>query len=139
MLLIFILFFLLTVILSGITTIPFAVALLVVATVVFKKSWVFFAAFLLGLLLDLALIRPLGYTSLIFTIFVFLIRLYERKFETQTMTFVFIAAFLGSLIYLMIFGYANVLIQSLVSALISIVFFRVMLNSFQHLIPKARS
>lgn len=121
---VFTLFFLLTIILSGISTISFSVGLLVVTTVIFKKSWVFFAAFLLGLFLDLALIRPLGYTSLIFTILVFLIRLYERKFEIETITFVFFAAFLGSLIYLMIFDYSNVFLQSLISALIGVLLFK---------------
>lgn len=113
-----------TLIMSVITTIPFSIGLLAIMTVLFKKSWVFFAALGLGLFLDLIMIRQLGYTGLIFIIFVFLIRLYERKFETQTVIFVFISTFLGSLIYLMIFEYNNVLIQSLVSAVIAILFFK---------------
>ncbi|MBF8249766.1 MAG: hypothetical protein HW400_367 [Candidatus Levybacteria bacterium] len=112
-------------IVSGITTIPFLIGLLAIATVLFKKSWVFFLAFGLGLFLDLILIRPLGYTGLVLTIFVFLIRLYERKFETRTTAFVFLSTFLGSLIYLVIFGYNNVLIQSLINALVAAVLFRV--------------
>ena len=73
---------LITLIISGITTIPFVIGLLTIQTVLFKKSWVFFLALGLGLFLDLIMIRPLGYTSLVLAIFVFLIRLYERKFET---------------------------------------------------------
>lgn len=118
-------------IINGITTIPFAIALLVVATVVFKKSWVFFAAFGLGLFLDLILIRPLGYTSLVFAIFVFLIRLYERKFETQTLAFVFISSFLGSLIYLLIFSYNQAFIQSLVNSLIAVLLFKILSSKFK--------
>lgn len=124
MLLFFVLFFLLIVIFSGITTIPLAIALLVVATIVFKKSWVFFMAFGLGLFLDLILIRPLGYTSLILSTSVFLVWLYERKFETQTLTFVFISTFLGSLVYLNIFHYNNILSQSFINAFISILLFK---------------
>lgn len=111
---------------SGITTIPFSVGLLAVSTVLFKKSWVFFLAFGLGLFLDLILIRHLGYTGLVLTIFVFLIRLYERKFETQTFPFVFISTFLGSMIYLVIFRYSNVLIQSFVNALIATLLFKIL-------------
>jgi len=124
MLLFFVLLILLIVMLSGITTIPLAIALLVVVTALFKKSWVFFAAFLLGLFLDLTLIRPLGYTSLMFAIFVFILFLYERKFETQTLTFVFLSTFLGSLIYLMIFGYQMIFLQAFINALLAIIFFK---------------
>lgn len=131
MLLFFVLFFLLIVILSAITTIPLAIALLVVATVVFKKSWVLFAALGIGLFLDLFLLRPLAQTSLFFVIFVFVIWLYERKFETQTLTFVFISTFLGSLIYMIVFGYNNVLLQSLVSALLGILLLKTLNSKFK--------
>jgi hypothetical protein len=126
MLLIIVLLTLFTVIVSGITTIPFSIGLLTVTAAIFRKSWIFFLALGLGLFLDLALIRTFGLTSLIFIFFVLLIRLYEGKFETQTGIFVFIFSFLGSLIYLMIFDYNNVLIQSLVNALISILFFKLL-------------
>jgi len=109
---------------SGITTVPFSVGLLVVSSVVFRKSWVFFLAFGLGLFLDLIAIRPLGYTSLVLTIFVFLIRLYERKFETQTTAFVFILSFLGSLIYLKVFDYQQIFLQSLINSLLTVLFFQ---------------
>lgn len=125
MLSIFTLFFLLIIALSSLTTTHFYIGLLAVMTVIFKKSWVFFAAFFLGLFLDLVLIRPLGYTSLVFTIFVFLIWLYERKFETKTLTFVFISTFLGSLVYLNIFGYQQTLLQPILSSLFAILLFKV--------------
>ena len=130
MLLFFVLFSLLLIIAFGaITTIPFSVSLLVVSAVIFKKSWVFFAALAIGLLLDLVNLRPLGYTSLVFVIFVFLVRLYERKFETQTFAFIFIATFLGSLVYLKIFEYNQILLQSLVSSFLGILLFKIIQNS----------
>ncbi len=131
MLLIFILLTLFVWTVSAITTIPFSIGALVVGTVLFKKSWIFFWALGLGLFLDLILIRPLGYTSLVFTIFVFLILLYERKFETQTLTFVFISTFLGSLVYLQIFEYNSVLLQSLANAVISIFLFKFLISNFK--------
>lgn len=131
MLLIFILFFLFLIFLSTLTTIPLSISILVVCSVIFRKSWVFFVAFFLGLFLDLILIRPLGYTGLIFAVFVFFVFLYERKFETQTLTFVFISSFLGSLIYLMIFKYDNILIQSFVSSLLAILLFKMLSSKFK--------
>jgi len=111
---------------SGITTIPFSIGLLAVSTVLFKKSWVFFLALGLGLFLDLISIRSLGYTGLIFTIFVFLIWLYERKFEIQTTAFVFISTSLGSLAYLKIFDYQQIFPQALVNSLLAILFFKLL-------------
>lgn len=122
----FVLFLTLFVIIaSGITTIPFLIGLLAIVTVLFKKSRVFFLALGLGLFLDLISIRPLGQTSLMLAIFVFLIRLYERKFETKTITFVFISTFLGSLAYLMIFGYQQIFLQSLVNSLFAVLLFKI--------------
>jgi len=126
MFILFILVTLLTIAVSGITAIPFSIGLLAVTTVLFKKSWVFFLAFGLGLFLDLIMLRPLGCTSLIFAAFVFLIRLYERKFETQTTIFVFISSFLGSLIYLEVFDYQQILLQSLTNSLFAILFFKLL-------------
>ena len=109
---------------SGITTIPFSVGLLAVSTVLLQKSWVFFLALGLGLFLDLIMIRPLGYTSLMLTIFVFVLFLYERKFETRTVVFVFISTFLGSLIYLKVFDYQQIFLQSLINSLLAVLFFK---------------
>lgn len=109
---------------STVTTIPFAVILLAVSAVVLKKSWVFFGALGLGLVLDLFLLRPLGQTGLFFVIFIFLLFQYARKFETQTFSFVFISSFLGSLAYLVIFKYNNIFIQSFINAMIAILLFK---------------
>lgn len=124
MLPIFILFFLLIVLLSTLTTVPFSIAILVISTVIFRKPWVFFAAFILGLFLDLSLLAPLGQTSLLFAVFIFTLFLYERKFETQTLTFVFFTTFLGSLTYLKVFGYNDILLQSFVSAVFAVLLFK---------------
>lgn len=125
---IFILISILIVALSAVTTMPFSIPVLAVSAVIFRKSWVFFVAFLLGLFLDVISIRPLGYTGLIFAVFVFFVFLYKRKFETQTLTFVFFTTFLGSFIYLMIFGYNNVFFQSLTSALFAVLLFKLWLR-----------
>ena len=123
MLIIFILFFLF-VILNSFTTIPFPLAILGVSAVIFRKSWVFFTAFFLGLIIDLFQLRFPGQTALFFVIFVFFLFLYKRKFETRTLTFVFFATFLGGLIYLLIFGYNNVLVQSLINAVAGVLLFK---------------
>ena len=123
MLLTLILFFL-SLMLIGITTVPVFISLIVVCAVIFKRSWLFFLAAVIGFFLDLFLLRLLGQTGLFLAVFVLLIFLYERKFETQTLSFVFISSFLGSLIYLKVFGYSNVIAQSLINSLLTILSFK---------------
>ena len=123
MLLTLILFFL-SLMLIGITTVPVFISLIVVCAVIFKRSWLFFLAAVIGFFLDLFLLRLLGQTGLFLAVFVLLIFLYERKFETQTLSFVFIATLLGSMVYLKIFGYSNVIAQSLINSLLTILSFK---------------
>lgn len=88
-----------------------------------SKTWIFFLAFFMGIILDLMLFRFLGATSLFLTTFLFLIFLYEKKFEIYTLPFVLIVSFVGSALYLMIFGYNYVLQQAIVSSLIAVLLF----------------
>lgn len=115
----------LTIVLGTLTTIPMIVAVIICFTVVFKNPWVFIAAILGGLFTDIFFLRTLGSTSLFLVIFVFMIFLYQRRFEIQTMPFVFIGTFLGSVIYLKIFGYDQIFLQSIASSLLAIFLFKV--------------
>ena len=127
---VFLLFFFIFAVLSGITTIPLAVSLLVVGSVFFRKSWVFFAAFGIGLLLDLFFLRDLGSTALMLIFFVLLIHLYERKFETRTIVFVFVSSFLGSFFYLQVFGYQQILMQSFADSLLAVLLFKILIKHY---------
>jgi hypothetical protein len=126
MLLVVVLLILITLIFSGITTIPFSIGLLAISAVLSQKSWVFFLALGLGLFLDLITLRPLGLSSLTLVIFVFMVFLYKRKFETQTATFVFIATFFGSLVFLKIFDYQQLFLQSLINSLLTVIVFKLL-------------
>jgi len=126
MIFILLLLTLLVIFAGAVSTIPFSIGLLAITTVLFKKSWVFFLGLGLGLFLDLIMVRVLGYTSLVFTVFVFILFLYERKFETRTAAFVFISSFLGSLIYLRIFDYQQIFLQALINSLLTVLFFKLL-------------
>lgn len=120
-------------VLSTLTTIPLIVVVLLCFTVISKKSWVLLAALIAGLLTDLFLVRTVGATALFLVGFTALVLLYQRRFEIQTAVFVGIASFLGSFFYLWFFGYQMVFIQAFINSLLSVLFFRVMLNSLQRL------
>lgn len=116
--------FFLTIALSTLTTIPVIVAVILCLTVVSKNPKVFIAAFLGGFLIDIFMVRVLGITSLFLVTFTFMIFLYQRRFEIQTYPFVFLACFIGSVVYLKIFGYSSILIQALTASFLALFLFK---------------
>ena len=111
---------------SSVTTLPLVFLTLFCLAVLTRKEWIFVIAFIAGVFLDALSFRVLGQSSLYFILYIFLVFLYERKFEISTKYFVFIASFLGSLGFLIIFSYNNVVLQSLMSSIIGILIFSIL-------------
>jgi len=110
---------------SSITTLPLVFLTLLCFAVLTRKDWIFVIAFIAGLALDALSFRALGQSSLYFILYIFLVFLYERKFEISTKYFIFIASFLGSFGFLIIFSYNNVVLQSLISSIIGVLIFSI--------------
>ncbi|MDP3726861.1 MAG: hypothetical protein Q8Q96_00930 [bacterium] len=113
------------------TTLPLAFILLVVFYALKRETWLFIAAFFAGILLDLILVRTIGTSSLFFVIFLFVEEIYGRKFETQTLPFVLLAAFIGSIFYLLIFhfmilGQTLIFQQSIVTSMLALGVFKLL-------------
>jgi cell shape-determining protein MreD len=90
-----------------------------------RENWLFIFAFIFGLVLDLVSFKTLGLSSAFFTIFLFLVLLYQSKFEIATNTFIFFASLLGSFAYLMLLGYNNnIIFQALLSSIIGLLLFK---------------
>lgn len=105
------------------TTIPLILNLILLLYIFNRKNWVYFAAFFSGMILDIAALRQIGTTSLFFIIFLFIANLYENKFEINSLPFIFFFSFLGSFIFLLIFGGNFIFWQTLVSAVFSALLF----------------
>lgn len=105
------------------TTMPLTLICLLCLMIVRRDAMIFPLAFLAGLLVDAMTLRPLGGTSLFLLTFVFLILLYQRKYEIYSYQFVMVASFVGSIVFMTLFGYENVVLQSLLSALFGGVIF----------------
>ena len=116
--------FFLTIILSSLTTIPITLGVILCFTVVSRNRGVFIAAFLGGLFIDLFFVRTLGVTSVFLVTFTFMIFLYQRRFEIRTAPFVFLACFIGSILYLLIFRYNYVFGQALTNSVIAVLLFK---------------
>lgn len=110
---------------SSITTLPLVFLTLLCFAVLTRKEWIFVIAFIAGLALDALSFRALGQSSLYFILYIFLVFLYEKKFEISTKYFIFIASFLGSFGFLIIFSYNNLVLQSLISSIIGVLIFSI--------------
>jgi hypothetical protein len=108
---------------GGVSSLPLLLVLFLCALIVRRVWWIFPLAVLSGILLDVMQLRNLGETSLFFVVFLLLISLYERKYETNSLVFVGVSSFFGSLVYLVLFGYHAVVLQSIISCLLAAVLF----------------
>jgi hypothetical protein len=112
-----------------ITTLPLVLAAFLILMIFLRDKFLFWLAFVFGILLDVFLLRPLGLTSLLLTVFLFIVILYEDKFEASTGYFVLVASFVGSLVYLLALGIQAALIQSLFMAFLTLVSVKVLVRS----------
>jgi cell shape-determining protein MreD len=112
---------------ASLTTIPFVLLVLLCLLVIVRENWLFIFAFAFGLVLDLVTFKALGASSAFFVILLFLVLLYQSKFEIATNTFIFFVSFLGSFGYLSLLGYNNNIIsQALVSSFIGLILFKLL-------------
>jgi len=97
---------------SALTSLPLLLIIVGVLAVLYKETWVAALAFFGGLLLDVTKLQPLGSTSLFLVCWLFLILLYERKYEVDSIPFVAISSFFGTLLYMWIFEGSGLLMHA---------------------------
>src|SRR6266700_5012533 len=91
-----ILLLMLTIIEGTITTLPLVLIFLLLLAIRRRDEVVFVVAFISGLVLDILRLHTVGGTSLFLLCFLFLVLLYERKYEIDSLPFVILAAFVGT-------------------------------------------
>jgi rod shape-determining protein MreD len=109
-----------------IVTVPLTFSILLVLFLLYKRDIVLVYAFVAGLLLDALTVRVIGSTSLFFCIILGIILLYQRKFEITSLFFLMITSFIGSFLYGLLFGLENLVLQSVISVIISVMFFLIL-------------
>lgn len=120
----FLLFILFLILEASFFNLPLVLIALIVTTVVFKDYYSFFLAFFFGLMLDIVTFQTIGKSSIFFTILVFLIFSYQKKFEITTNYFVIFACFLASILFSFTFGLSNIISQSIVSVILGVITFQ---------------
>lgn len=106
-----------------ITTLPLVVISFISLAIVMRNPTIFFLAFLSGILLDSFALRPIGEASVFLLIALFLMLLYQRKYEINTYPFVLLSSFVGSFVFLIIFGYQHLFLQAILCTFVSLVLY----------------
>lgn len=109
-----------------VTTLPLVLVCLLCFLIIKRSRIIFYSALIAGLILDLFTLQPLGSSALYFIVFLYLVILYKKKYEINSYPFVIVSAFLGSFLFLLLFGYANALISAGISSGIAVILFTVL-------------
>lgn len=91
---------------GSVTTLPVTLVVLVLLYCLFKEDLVFLLATVSGVILDVLLVRSVGGSSMFYLFVLFLLFLYQRKFEIDSYYFVFFALFISLCIYLYFFSFS---------------------------------
>lgn len=94
-----------------ITSLPLVLMMLIITATQIHSTNIFLVGFVGGIVLDIVLIRPIGETSSYFLIILFLMSMYEKKYEVGSALFVTIFTFIASGIYFLIFPAPQRLLQ----------------------------
>lgn len=119
---------------SGFTTLPLVLVLILVVFGAHKRELALFLALLGGILIDVLTLKPFGISSIFFVAMLGIFSLYERKFETQSVYFIFCATLLTSFFYLLTQGNKAIFTQSFVCAVLAVLLF-----FMSHFFTKKRS
>ncbi len=124
----FIIFLLLLgIVLEGsVTVLPLGMLSLLFLVIFGYGKQALFAAFIAGILLDVFLLRMSGLSGTFFIMFVFVMILYQRKFEINSYQFVLFSSFFGSLIYLYLFDTRYSFLFAMISSLVSIILYSIL-------------
>ncbi len=120
--------FLITTFLLPLTYLPLIIPFSLFYFVFTRRRDAFLLILIFGMILDIFLFNPIGFTPLYLSILLFLASLYSRKFEVATPNFLGAFSLLGTFIYLSLLSYPPLLasifcflLSLLIYAIISIV------------------
>jgi len=105
---------------ATVTTLPLVLLVLIFLYSKKQEGYVFFFAFLSGILLDIATVQRIGGSSIYFLLCLFIIMLYEKKFEVETGAFVFFATLFSSIGFLLIFQHEHIILQAILTSMIGV-------------------
>ena len=120
---------------GALTTLPLTLICLLCFTIIKRDTSVLPLAFATGFFLDIFRVQSIGTTSLFFICFLFLVLLYQKKYEIYSAPFAMISALLGSAVYLWVFGHKEIVPLAIVSSAVATILFaiiRYLTESHEH-------
>jgi len=122
-LIVFSILFLASIFEGTILHLPITLIALLFSTIFLQKNYIFYLSILIGIFLDFLTFSQLGFHDLFFLIFLGIIFIYLKKFEVKSLQFALTMTVLGSLGYGLFFGNQNLILQVLVSLILSLILF----------------
>lgn len=117
----------LAILLQGtVTTVPLAVIVFLCIGILRRDRRVFMIGFFAGIFVDILSLHPLGTTSLFLIISSFLMFLYQRKYEINSLPFLLFSSFFGAFIYLSILNAEYVIFNTILSTILGGTLFSVL-------------
>lgn len=116
---------------SSVFSLPFVFITLLFFAVTSQSRRVFLFALISGIILDAMMVRTIGSSSLFFCTFLFLVFLYQRKFEITSVYFVLVATGAGTFIYGSLFGMPHIWSYVIASCLFAMLLCAVLLRRFK--------
>ena len=108
---------------SSFISVPIILPIILTYFIFSKNTKAFFIAFISGILIDIFLLNPIGISSLYFSLALFLVFLYSRKFEIETLPFIGIFTFISSSIYIFIFSNNFLFLKTIICTILSILIY----------------
>jgi hypothetical protein len=111
---------------SSILNLPLILLVLIPLTVIYRNYLIFIVAIIFGILLDILSFKSIGASSIFFCTFIFLILMYDRRFEITTNYFIIFASFFGSLSFIIFYGYHNIILGTMISVAIGVLVYKIL-------------
>jgi len=108
---------------STLIQLPLTLIVLLLFLIRLGRSWILIFALFAGILLDTLFLRPVGQSSIFFVLFLFLVLLYEQKYELRTAIFTCLMACIGAGLYLILFGSTLFFLQIAASVFLGVALF----------------
>lgn len=107
---------------TSVSFLPLVFIVLLSAALAVKEDFILVFAAVLGMLLDILTLKPVGFSSIFFITFIYLLYIYENKLETTNYV-VAAFGFSGSFLYLLITKGDIEVLSSLICASLGVLLF----------------
>lgn len=108
---------------ATLTSFPLIVVVLLLWFVFSPSAFILVTVFVAGIVFDMLTVTPIGQTSVVLLVLLFGVYLYQRKFEADTIPFVFLTTTGASFLFVLLVGFGNAFLQAILAGAVATGFF----------------